>query len=661
MKKYVVYRRALTLILAILLLIAGFGQPVVFAVPCNSVRLQDDFYEAVNADWLRETKLLPNQVSISGFCELSQKVHIQLLADFHGMNPDETPGALGQFLAYWAMARDFDTRNAQGIAPLTPIIRRILDLEVFADLDAEMDQWVLDSMALPFALHVAPDMGNARQHTLYLYGPGLFLPDVSYYGTALGETLLEAFAETGIALLTLAGITDAETVMADALAFDAMLLPYVKTASERSAYADLYHPMDVSAFASPDSGFDLGRLAQRLLGARPESLVVTNPQYAEAIPDLFRDVHFDLLKHWMLVRTVFDLAGFLDQDFLRVAETYNKALTGQPRARNPEDLAFALAMEVYSTVVGDYYGRSYFGEDARLEVSAMAEALTETFRARLLQNDWLSPETIRAALGKLDTLTIHIGYPDRVDPIYQDFLLTGAEEGGTLLGNTLAFARIAREENFARFGTEVDRSLWGIPAHVVNAQYNPLANAITFPAAILQAPFYSADQSMSANYGGIGAVIAHEITHAFDSNGAQFDADGNLHNWWTPADYAAFSEKTQEMVDLFDGILHGDGAVCGTLTVSENIADAGGLATALDVVNTLPDGDPEAFFRNWAILWRNIATPEYSSLLLALDVHAPGKLRTNVQLGNLDAFYDTFSVTEADGMHIPKTRRVVIW
>jgi len=291
----------------------------------------------------------------------------------------------------------------------------------------------------------------------------------------------------------------------------------------------------------------------------------------------------------------------------------------------------------------------------------MAERLIETFKERLVQSDWLSPATTQAAIHKLDALTVHIGYPDVLDPIYSRFVVTGTQDGGTLLGNTMAFARTLREEQFARYGDPVDRGAWNIAAHTVNAQYSPLANAITFPAAILQAPFYAPDQSESANYGGIGAVIAHEITHAFDTNGAQFGADGSLNNWWTEGDYAAFAEKTEAMVALFDGAIHEGGFVSGRMTVSENTADAGGLASALGVVQSLSDGDLEAFFRNWATIWRMKATPEYAALLLALDVHAPGRLRANVQLGNLDAFYDTFEITEEDGMYIPPERRVTIW
>lgn len=659
MKRFA-HLRALALILLVILLVSGTAMPA-FAVSQEPVRLEDDFYAAVNAEWLENTILSPDRASISGFSELAQTVYARLLADFHEMCPRETPGALGQFLAYWALAKDLDTRNAQGADPLLPVIARITDLESISQLCTILDEWVLDSMPLPFSLAVAPDMGNARYYALYADGPSLFLPDASYYHDPFGAVLLDVFAETGIALLEMAQIADPATIIQNALAFDRLLAPYGKSAAETAAYTALYNPVDMDTFASLGGDLDFDRLIQSLVDQRPAQVIVMNPDYFAALPNLLSEAHFELLRDWMLTRAVFDLAGFLDQAFLHTAGRFTDAITGQSGRRDPADLAFLLAIEIFGGVVGKHYGQTYFGATAKAEVSAMADDLIHAFRQRLLANDWLSPETIAAALTKLDALTVHIGYPDETPLIYDRFIVTDTVDGGTLLGNTLAFARMAREENFARFGTTVDRTAWSMSGHTVNAQYNPLANAITFPAAILQAPFYSPEQSMSANLGGIGAVIAHEITHAFDLSGSQFGADGSLSDWWTAADYGAFSTRAQAMIELFDGVCHAGSAVCGRLTVSENIADAGGLATALDVLESLPDGNPEEFFRNWAAIWRNVSTPEYAQLLLTMDVHAPGKLRANLQLGNLNVFYDTFGVTAEDAMYIDPARRVTIW
>ncbi|BDP45616.1 hypothetical protein EfmJHP9_04860 [Enterococcus faecium] len=230
-----------------------------------------------------------------------------------------------------------------------------------------------------------------------------------------------------------------------------------------------------------------------------------------------------------------------------------------------------------------------------------------------------------------------------------------------MLSNTLVFSKLTLKDRFSKWNKPVDRSEWEMSADTVNAYYHPFRNVIVFPAAILQAPFYSLEQSSSANYGGIGAVIAHEISHAFDNNGALFDEYGNLNNWWTEEDLTQFQNKAQAMIEEFDGLPFADGKVNGKLTVSENIADAGGLSCALEAAKTESDLSIEEFFVNWATIWRTKAKKEYQQLLLQIDVHAPAKLRANVQPKNLDEFYETFGITEQDAMYLAPEKRVRIW
>ena len=220
---------------------------------------------------------------------------------------------------------------------------------------------------------------------------------------------------------------------------------------------------------------------------------------------------------------------------------------------------------------------------------------------------------------------------------------------------------IAIRDNLDKLPKSVDRTEWLIPGHMVNACFNPSANDITFPAAILQKPFYSIDQKPEENLGGIGAVIGHEISHAFDNNGAQFDEHGNLKNWWTEEDYKAFQGLTKDMIEQFDGIEFHGGKLSGELTVSENIADNGGVGVTLEIVHGLPDPDFRAYFLNWGRIWCRKAKEEYIQLLLASDVHSPGELRANMQPRNFPEWYEAFGVTENDGMYIPPEKRISIW
>ena len=245
-----------------------------------------------------------------------------------------------------------------------------------------------------------------------------------------------------------------------------------------------------------------------------------------------------------------------------------------------------------------------------------------------------------------------------MDSLYDRLIVDNTQP---LLTNLLAFNKIETADMYSKWNQPVERDRWEMSAATVNAYYHPFKNIIVFPAAILQAPFYSLKQSSSANYGGIGAVIAHEISHAFDNNGSLFDEYGNLNNWWTDEDSKQFKNKAQQMIDQFDGIEFAGQKVNGKLTVSENIADAGGLSCALEAAKSEADLDTEAFFINWAKIWRMKATEQYMQLLLSIDVHAPAKLRANVQVQNLDDFFTTFNIKSGDAMFLDEGERVKIW
>ena len=284
--------------------------------------------------------------------------------------------------------------------------------------------------------------------------------------------------------------------------------------------------------------------------------------------------------------------------------------------------------------------------------------MIEVYKNRLAQNDWLTPETRDKAIVKLNVIKPYIGYPDELPERYSRKVV---DENLTLFENAQKLSQIDIAYSWSKWNQPVDYKEWGMPAHMVNAYYNPQKNLIVFPAAILQAPFYDLHQSSSANYGGIGAVIAHEISHAFDTNGASFDENGSLNNWWTEHDYQAFTERTQKVIDQFEGQDSYGAKVNGKLTVSENVADLGGIAAALEAAKKEADFSAEEFFTNFARIWRMKGREEYMKLLASVDVHAPAKLRTNVQLPNFDDFFTTFDVQEGDGMWRSPGDRVIIW
>ena len=320
--------------------------------------------------------------------------------------------------------------------------------------------------------------------------------------------------------------------------------------------------------------------------------------------------------------------------------------------------AYQMASQIFSEPVGVYYGRKYFGEEAKKDVVSLVKKIIETYKLRVKNNTFLQAETKEKAIKKLSTVEIKMGYPDEIDKFYSKMIVN---EEDSLFDTIISLGKLQMAHNLEKLTKPVDRGEWVMPGHMVNACYNPSLNDITFPAAILQKPFYSIDQSISENLGGIGAVIAHEISHAFDTNGAYFDEKGNINNWWDPKDFEAFNNLAKGMVDQFDGIELYGGKVNGQLVVSENVADNGGMAVTLEIMKTTPNRNYQEYFTNWGRIWAFKAHDEYYKLLLTNDVHSPCVLRANMTPRNFSEWYEAFGVTSSDKMYIPEEKRIVIW
>ncbi|MBO0432530.1 M13-type metalloendopeptidase [Enterococcus sp. DIV0660C] len=634
----------------------------------NKERLKQDFFEAVNEDWLKTAKIPADKPATGGFQDLVEGIDQLLMGEVDDLlaHPKKVSSEkMRNFLAYYQLANDYAKRNDLGATPLLPLLEKIEALHSYSDLNALFPDWTLEGFALPFTVDVDADMKNAQTNAYFAYSPSLFLPDKTYYTPEHpnGAQLLSVFFDMMVQLLELTGKEkqQAEAIVEQAIQFDKLIAPHVKSAEENADYSKMYNPKSFETFIGYSEKLDLEKLTIGLLGTQPDKVIVTDPVYFEHLNELLTDTHFSLLKSWLLVKTVRSLSGYLSEDFRQIGSIYSRTLSGADEAMPQKKAAFYLASGQFDQVIGDYYGKKYFGEAAKKDVEQMVEKMIAVYQKRLEENNWLSDETREKAIIKLNKLGIQVGYPDKIPAIFDQFQTVSSEEGGTLLSNAFDFSRKVLIDRFSKWNKPVDRTEWEMSADTVNAYYHPFRNIIVFPAAILQAPFYSLDQSSSANFGGIGAVIAHEISHAFDNNGALFDEYGNLNNWWTDDDLAHFQEKAKAMIEEFDGIEFADGAVNGKLTVSENIADAGGLSCALEAAKGEEDLSLEAFFINWATIWRTKAKKEYQQLLLQVDVHAPAKLRANIQPQNLEEFYATFDVTPDDAMYRAPEKRVHIW
>ena len=629
--------------------------------------LKDDFYEAINAEWLAEAEIHSDASTVNAFSQLADDVQETLMADFQAMLSGEkdVPEELTDFIEFYRLAADYETRGALGAEPLMPYLERIESIESLEAFRSEWPKLIAEALPVPLGLGVMADMGDASVNALYMAHPGLFFSVKDYYlDDATCAAMQDLFKEMSVNLLVMAGKTEEEAhkIASGALAFDERIAAYALTAEESSDVTASYNPVSLAELDAQVEVLDLAAGLEVLMDEVPETVILTEPEYFAALDEVICEETFSEMKDWMIVNTVNALAVYLDMDFRVEAGAFGRAISGIAEPVPPEEAAYNLTTDTFSEVVGIYYGRTYFGEEARDDVRTMVEAFVEVYKERLADNDWLSEQTREMAIRKLETMSVNVGYPDEANPVYALFKTIPASEGGTLLENAMAFSVASIEYNLGQCGKSVDRGEWPLSANTVNAMYSPLNNSINFPAAILQAPFYSPEQSTSANYGGIGAVIAHEISHAFDPNGSKFDENGSLSNWWTEEDLARFEELSQAMIEEFDGLDYAGGKVNGALTVSENVADAGGLSCALEALKKAEaEPDLAEFFTGWARIWREKSTPEYAAMLLTLDEHAPNKLRANIQLQNMDDFFTTFGIEEGDGMYRAPEDRVSIW
>lgn len=631
----------------------------------NEQLIKDDLYEAVNGEWLKTAQIPDDKPATGGFNDLVDAIDKQLMADLDayadGKQTSDDP-RFNEMIKLYRLAKKFDFRKKVGPQPLQRMLQVVEDLQSYADYQAQWRNWILTGMPSPISFDIDADMKNATVYALFVSAPALILPDKSYYSSAKKQEhdqLLTLWTSMMKALMEKLAFEPAEAdqYIENAKKFDALLAPHVKSAEEAADYSKMYNPQSVTELAASTDQLDINTVIERLIGTTPEKVIVTEPAYFKALNDILRD-HFELFKAWALVGVIRANASYLDDEMREINGRYSRALSGSKKPVSQRKFSYYLARDVFSQVMGDYYGRKYFGEKAKNNVHHMVEQMILVYKKRLANNTWLSKKTRDKAILKLDKLGIQVGYPDSIPALYDDLKV---DEGESLIANINQLNVVAAKEMFSRWNQPVDRLRWEMSAATVNAYYHPFKNIIVFPAAILQAPFYSLKQTSSENYGGIGAVIAHEISHAFDNNGALFDELGNLNNWWTSEDSAHFKQLAQKMITEFDGLDFAGQKVNGKLTVSENIADAGGLSCALEAAKQETDYHAKQFFINWATIWRMKATKQYEQLLLSIDVHAPQKLRANVQAENLDDFYAAFDIHPGDPMFKNPEDRVNIW
>ena len=631
----------------------------------ENIRIQDDLYNYINGEALDQLVIPDDKPTAGGFAELADGVEKLMMNEFETMSESKVypNDYLKRACDLYAIAKDADRKEQHGIAPALKnlaILEEVTSVKEFSRLYKTLS---LRGIPTPINIGVETDMKNTKQRLVYIQGASVLLPDASYYKPEMAEQktqILGIWRNVAQAVMAKTGLSpeDQEVFLNDTLAFDEIIGGLVKTSEEWSRYVEMYNPMDTGKVAEMLSTLDFDVILEDLFGHVPATIIVTEPRFFGDFAKVLNEDNLTLYRHWAYVTGLMKACTFLSEELRDMSGAYMRTLMGVAKMQSIEKFAYNLASDIYSEPVGIYYGDKYFGEEAKKDITEIVYQIIDTYKERIKTNEILGAETREKAILKLSTMGVKMGYPDKVRAVYDQLTFNPDD---SLFDVMLSLNAIRELNALSKLDKPTEPENWAMPGHMVNACYDPFVNDITFPAAILQAPFYSLKQTRSENLGGIGAVIGHEISHAFDSNGAKCDENGNINNWWTEDDFKRFETKVNQMIEQFDGIELPWGKVNGAFIVSENMADNGGMSVTLDIMSKTAGASYEEYFSNWARVWCQKAKPEYQQLLLSVDVHGPCILRANMPPRNFGEWYSTFDVKDTDKMYLAPDKRIVIW
>lgn len=633
----------------------------------KNTRGQDDFFYSVNREWLANTRLPAGYPGLGSFDEvdLENKNKIRLIADELYRNIGTyAHGTIEQKMAdFYSTILDMENRNRQGIEPIKKYLDMIDGAKTAQDIMGIAAEIENETGYNPlFSFGPSPDLADSSKYSLYGTGLSTALNSAYYLSE---DTNIQLMYENFVSqILSHAGLSGEQAAQAakDYYAFERNLAENTLSNEEQSKVENLYNPVSVDDLAGLFNGVDIRKYLNDLGYGSVKTVIVTDLKLMGETAALLNEQNVEMIKLYEKVHLIINTASLLSRELRDVITGFNSVFLGLSSSMSDEDVALNLLNSVMSDYLGRLYVEKYFSPEAKKDVEQIVSEIISTFEKRLERNDWLGENTKKAAIAKLKAMNIKIGYPESWKDPYQGIEIKSYEDGGSLIGNIFAITSAQVRHSKTLLDKPADKSEWLMSPQTVNAYYNALNNEIVFPAGILQPPFYDVNAPREENLGGIGAVIAHEITHAFDPNGARFDENGNMNNWWTQEDYNAFQQKCQDVIDLYDGLEIAPNAIVnGNLTVSENVADIGGMACVLEIMKSIPGADYEAFFEKNATIWRFTATPKMYQLLALQDTHAPHKLRTNLVLVNFQEFYDTYDIRPGDLMYLEPQKRISIW
>ena len=631
-----------------------------------------DFYKYATAGWQKAHPLGAEFARFGTFDQLREN-NIERLNDlFASMASLKTKkGSVDQKIVdLYKQGLDSVRLNAEGAAPLQKYIaevQAIADKKAFACHLAKMH---LEGEGSLFGIYVEADLMDSDSQVLYMGQGGLGIGDRDYYVKPENAALKEGYRNFLCKVLTLAGIENAQQVADNTLAVEDYLAVNSWTREQERDYTKLYNPMSSKQIIEAYPGFDFAAFMQEAGLPEQEKIIVGEQSFFSALSEYVEKTDLQILKDYMLAHLVSGGCGALSDDFYAAQfEFYSRQLSGIQEPKPRWKRAMAVPNGVLGEAVGQMYVKKYFPEKSKKQMLTLVKNLQQALGEHIDALDWMGDSTKVRAHEKLANFTVKSGYPDK----WKDYSTLEVDPEKSYYENLRAASRWYVADNLSKLGKPTDKTEWGMTPQTVNAYYNPTTNEICFPAAILQPPFFNPDADDAVNYGAIGVVIGHEMSHGFDDQGRLFDKDGNMTNWWTDEDDAKFREKAEVLAAQFDAveILPGVHAN-GHFTMGENIGDHGGLSIAYTAMeNALAaSGDPglidgftpaQRFYIGYATVWAQNITDEEKARLTNIDPHSLAENRVNVSLRNFASFFEAFGIKEGDPMWRPESERVHIW
>lgn len=647
----------------------------------RSIAINEDFYQFATGGWQKNHPLKDEFARYGAFDLLRENNETRLNNLFKELSSKETQegGVERKIADLYKMGLDSVKLNKEGAAPVMKDVKEIMTIKTKTDLLHGLAEIHLVGGAVLFNISVAPDLVNSSINVLNISQAGLGMGDKDYYLKPENAKIKEAYVAYLNKIAMLAGFTkeEAAAMVNDDMEVEMVLANGFFSNVELRDVERGYNPMSKSAFAAKYKGFDWNEYF-KLMGIPDfETIIVNQPSAVEGFNQIMSKIPVEKVRNYLAIQTIDGAAGELSDDFYAASfDFYGKVMTGAKEQKPRWKRAMSVPNFALGEAVGELYVAKYFKKEDKDKMLNLVKNLQKSLGEHIAALDWMSDSTKAKAQEKLAAFTIKIGYPDK----WKDYSTLKVDPSLSYWDNCNNVNRWYVADNLKDLGKPVDKDRWYMTPQTVNAYYNPTSNEICFPAAILQPPFYNSTADDAVNYGAIGVVIGHEMTHGFDDQGRLFDKNGNMANWWSAEDAAAFKAKTDILVKQYDSIkvlpnLFANGA----LSLGENIADQGGLRVAYTAFKNAQkeaakatgnsSSDPEKidgftpdqrFYIAYATVWAQNIRNEEIERLTKQDVHSLGKNRTNAALKNIDSFYEAFGI-EDGAMFLPKEKRVVIW